>query len=183
MSEKIAFKAGDLLYHPVHGLCRIREIVKQNGSSKGEASYYALVPKLVSKMGVRFLVATNAVEESGFHSPLVPKEAKEILDYLKEGEETVDAMSGNQNKGARAFAQSDGAWAFAKAILVSSRDKQEDKKQRTYQLVERAAKGLVHELAFVLEITAKQAAEKVKKSLGHGVRVNPSVLAILAHIS
>ena len=38
---------GDLLYHAVHGVCRVKEIIKQKQAGK-EVIYYSLVPKVAS---------------------------------------------------------------------------------------------------------------------------------------
>ena len=173
MLAKTAFKRGDALYHSVHGLCCVKEIVKQNGIGK-EEGYYSLVPKLTNRMGIRFLVSVNDVETSGFHLPISLKEANEILDYLK---------TSNVKASPDSLVQDNGAWAFAKAVLVFSCDKLQDRNQRKRELLDRAAKGLVRELAFVLEISAKQAASKVQRSLEYASSVNPSVLAILKHIN
>ena len=51
LPEKIV--EGDLLYHPVHGLCRVKEIIKQNRSN---SLYYSVVPKLTTQMKVRFVI-------------------------------------------------------------------------------------------------------------------------------
>jgi len=42
MPEKIV--QGDLLYHSVHGLCRVNEVIKQNPANKDVS--YSIVPKL-----------------------------------------------------------------------------------------------------------------------------------------
>ena len=50
-------------------------------------------------------------------------------------------------------------------------------------MLERSAKGLVGELAFVFKSTLKEAATKVQKSLGNTSKINPLVLVALAHAS
>ena len=153
---------GDLLYHSVHGLCRVREIIKEK-----KILYYSLVPKTTSHMKVRFVIAISDIETSGFHLLVSLKEANEILDYFKAGDLTE--------------VQDKQTWALAKAILSFSRDKSEVKDQRKRQALERSANGLVRELALVLEVSVEEAAARVRKSLGRASKINPLVLDALSH--
>ena len=167
MSKKIV--QGDLLYHSVHGLCRVKEIIEQGQSNK-KALYYSLVPKLNTQMKVRFVIAVDDIEISGFHLLVSLKEANEILEYLKTDE--ADPSD---------FDQDNQTWALAKSILSFSHDKSEARDQRKRQILERSANGLVRELAFVLEIPVKESAAKVRKSLQRTSKINPLVLTALEH--
>ena len=158
---------GDLVYHAVHGLCRVDEIAKENHSGR-EVRCYSLVPNTTNRMKVRFVVSVVDIQASGFHAPVSLKEAHEILDYLRAGILTSTTAE-------------DQAWVLAKAILSSSRDNLEFKDARKRQMLERSAKGLVGELAFVLKMTLKEAATNVQKSLGSASQISPMVLAALAH--
>ena len=172
---------GDLLYHAVHGLCRVDEVIKQNQSGK-EVPCYSLVPKAADKMKARFIVRAADMEVSGFHVLVSPKEANRILDYLKAGDK-VTAPSGVTPKTVSSFAEQHQTWGLAQAILSFSHDKFEAKDQRKRQMLERSAKGLVGELAFVFKTTLKETAARVQKSLGNASKINPSVLVALAHAS
>ena len=161
------FSQGDLLYHEVHGLCRVDEIESENHSGK-KVRYYSLVPKVANKMKVRFVVSTVDIGASGFHAPVTLKEAHQILDYLKAGVLT-------------AIPDKAQTWVLAKAILSSSHDRPEFKDARKRQMLERSAKGLVGELAFVLKMTLKEMADSIQKSLGNVSQISPAVLTALAH--
>ena len=168
---------GDLFYHSVHGLCRVDEISKQKQSGK-QTIYYALVPKVASQMKTRFVIAAGDMEISGFHTLISPREANKILDYLKVGDKKTappvmtfkTPSSAEQNK----------AWSLARAILSFSHEKFEGQDQRKRQMLERSAKGLVGELAFVFKITLKETASRIQKSLGNASKINPSVLMALS---
>ena len=175
---KSKFKKGDLLYHPTHGLCRLERIVNRKEGGK-ETQFYSLVPKIGTQMKVRFLIDAEQVETSGFHSPISSAEANKILDYLKASNVTASTSAEDQNKTFTSFAQSKEAWTFAKAVLFFSHDKSEVREQRKRQMLDRAVKGLVGELSVVLDITAKEAVSKVRKSLERTLKINPSVLVVL----
>ena len=158
---------GDLLYHAVHGLCRIDDIAKENHSGK-EVLCYSLVPSVANRMKVRFVVSVADIQASGFHAPVSLKEAHEILEYLRAG---VLAAATSEDQ----------AWVLAKAILGSSREHLEFRDARKRQMLERSAKGLVGELAFVHKTTLKEMAASVQKSLGNASQISPMVLAALAN--
>ncbi len=145
--------AGDLLYHPVHGLCRIRETSHREDSG-GKTLVYSLVPKITSRMKVQFVIQASDIDASGFHSLMSAREAGEILDYLKAGDSSEE--------------QTRQAWVLARAILSFSTEKFAARDQRKRQQLEYSAKGLVGELAFVLRVEPREAAEMIQKSLGEG---------------
>lgn len=157
---------GSLLYHEVHGLCRVDRLIKQNQSGK-EVLSYSLLPKIASKMKVRFVIAASDVETSGFHSLVSIKEANQILDYLK----TKNATLVTENK----------TWGLAQTILSFSHDEFAAKDQRKRQILERSAKGLVGELAFVLKWTTKETAEKLLKNLETASKINASIRVALTN--
>ena len=177
MTEKIS--QGELLYHPVHGLCRVKGIIRQSELSK-EGLYYSLVPRLSNQMKVRFVVAIDEIEISGFHLPVTLKEANEILEYLKTGRATGNRLSAEPDEPSPLI-QDTQTWALARAIFSFSHDRPEAKDQRKRQMLDRSAKGLVRELAFVLGITVKETVAKVRRNLESTSKINRPVLAALAH--
>lgn len=172
---------GDLLYHAVHGVCRVDRINKQKQSGK-EVLTYSLVPKAANQMKVRYVIAATDMGISGFHLFVSVREANKILEYLKAGD--IEAVpSGVDPKAVPSSASQNQTWGLAQGILSFSHDKFEAKDQRKRQMLERSAKGLVGELAFVFKSTMKEAAVRVRKNLAHTSKINPSVLVALAHAS
>jgi hypothetical protein len=163
---------GDLLFHSVHGLCRVERVTPPSSSDRGGPSY-SLVPKIAAKMKSRFVISASDMEVSGFHGLVSPKEANKILRYLKVGNgksrTESDASSTPQVH----------AWDLAQGLLTFAHDKFEAKDQRKRQALERSAKGLVGELACVFKLTLKKTSDRIQKNLGRGSRINPSVLSAL----
>lgn len=165
---------GNLLYHPVHGLCRIDQVIQESTAGKKNTSY-ALVPKISQKMKTRFIIPNTDIKVSGFHSLVSVKEADEILAYLKAGKS--DAIpAGVAIETVAAFAQPNQTWSLAKTILSFPADKVQGRDQRKRQVLEQSIKGLIGELALVFAITLKEAADKILKSLGNPAKINPVVL-------
>src|SRR3989338_3801133 len=136
---------GDLLYHAVHGMCRVVEVDKQKLLGK-QVLYYSLVPKAASQMKSRFIIEATGMEASGFHALVSLKEANKILGYLKTRGKTTSLPAAN-SKATSFIAGQNQAWGFAGVIRSFSREKFEGKDQRKRQLLERSARGLVGELA------------------------------------
>lgn len=166
--EKIA--NGDLLYHPIHGLCRVERVTR----SVPQGMSYSLVPKVATKMKARFVISAEDLAVSGFHKLVSPKEAHKILSYLKSG-----ASKKHPETGTSPHLQ-DQAWGLARALQTFAYDKFEAKDQRKRQALERSAKGLVGELSYVFKLTLKKTAARILKNLGPTSRINPSVLSALA---
>ncbi len=174
---------GDLLYHAVHGLCRLDKIIKQSQSGK-EVLSYSLVPKMASEMKIRFVIAVAGLKASGFHALVSLKEANKILVYLKAGK--IAAISSDvdpKEAVSYSFAAQSQAWDLAQALLSFSRENFEAQDQKKRQRLDRSAKGLVGELAFVFKIPLKETAARIQKSLGSASKINPLVLVALAHSS
>ncbi len=174
-----SFATGDLLFHPVHGLCRIDRINSHQEAGKPVLSY-SLVPKAMGRMKSRFVISAADVEISGFHEVVSRKEANKILAFLKKGKSDLNPSSG-RDKFEGVFPENYDAWSLARAILFFSRDKFDAKDQRKRQQLERSARGLVGELAVVFRSSLKDTAEKIQKSLGNRSKINPLVLVALAH--
>lgn len=170
LKETIA--QGDLLYHSVHGLCRVDDIAKESQSGK-EVLRYSLVPKIATKMKVRFVIAHSDMKASGFHGLILPKEADEVLKYLAAG----------NIKAAPTASPAHQVWELAAAILSFSGETMEVKDQRKRQMLERSVKGLVRELSLVFKMTLKDTAALVRKNLGSAPKINQSVLLALTRAS
>jgi len=168
---------GDLLYHPVHGLCRVADVTQDDASGKDE-TYYALVPKLRTHMKIRFVISSSDLATSGFHMLVSPKEANKIMDYFKAGELEKTPIEG-RDPAVASYATVTETWALARELLASCCEKWESRDQRRRQRVERSAKGLVEELAYVFGESKEETAHKLKKNLGQGTKINPAVLAAL----
>ncbi|OGX11987.1 MAG: hypothetical protein A2351_07730 [Omnitrophica bacterium RIFOXYB12_FULL_50_7] len=173
LMKKEKISNGDLLYHPIHGLCRVERVTPPSLYDRGGPSY-SLVPKIATRMKSRFVISAADLEVSGFHGLVTPKEANKILHYLKagngKGHPGTDSSSNPQDQ----------TWDLARALQTFAYDKFEAKDQRKRQALERSAKGLVGELSCVFKITLKKTADRVLKNLGHASRINPSVLSALA---
>ena len=168
---------GELLFHVVHGLCRVDRVNREKRAGK-EVFVYELVPKVPNRMRMRFVIAAEDLEVSGFHSLVSAKDMEKILNYLKAGDlEAVPEGVGLRDEAS--FVQESQPWGLAQAILSLSRDNQKLKDQRKLQMLERSAKGLVGEMSCVLSVPLKKSAEMIKKSLGNPSKVNPQVLAAL----
>ncbi|MBI3313910.1 MAG: hypothetical protein HYZ83_06720 [Candidatus Omnitrophica bacterium] len=154
----------DLLFHSVHGLCRVSAVV-QSGQSK-ETSY-ALLPVLINRAKVRFVVPESSLESSGFSKLISSREADAILDYFKTGKKADSKCSQ--------------AWEQAVWIWSESYNKDSLKDARKRQKLERSVRGLSGELAYVLKMTVKEIAEKIRKNLGPVSQINPLVLTVLAN--
>ena len=179
MPLKIA--EGDLLYHAVHGLCRVSDVRKQKESGK-EVLSYALVPKVSNQMKLRYVISANELEASGFHVLISVKEANEILEYLKRSH-IAAPQAEYDPKAPRSFAENNQTWALARSILACALDANEAKEQRKRQTLERSARGLAHELAFVLGITVRETVLKLRRSLESTSKLNPLVLTALENAS
>ena len=168
---------GSLLYHAVHGLCRVNRLIKQDHSGE-EVLCYSLEPKNANKMRVRFLIPVSDMDASGFHKLVSEKEANEILDYLKDGD---DSDTNDEPEAASSLAEGHRAWGLARKVRLFSTQSLELRDQRKRQMLERSMKGLVGELAIVFDISCREAAEKVGKSLGKSSKTNPWLVTALAH--
>lgn len=170
--KKEKIENGHLLYHPIHGLCRVERVTRPTPPNPGGLSY-SLVPKVATKMKARFVISAADLEVSGFHGLVSPKEANKILNYLKAGNgkdlPETNSQEDLQNK----------AWGMARTLQTFAYDKFEAKDQRKRQALERSAKGLVGELSCVFKTSLKKTADKVLKNLGTS-RINPLVLSAVA---
>lgn len=170
---------GDLLYHAVHGVCRVDKIIKQTQSGKGVLSY-SLVPNIANAMKIRFIITVAGLKASGFHALVSLQEAKKILKYLQAGNGAAIPSHVAPKTVFTPFAEQNQTWDLAQTLRFLSHDTFAAQDQKKRQMLERSAKGLVGELAFVFKITFKETAARIQKSLGRPSKINPPVLAALA---
>lgn len=170
--KKKKINQGDLLYHAVHGLCRVADV--EEGDTAGE-TYYALVPKLRKTLSVRYVMSSADIENSGFHKLISVKEANKILEYFKAGVPEANA----KDRVPGTFAVETQTWALAKEILLGCHEEWQSKDQRRRQKMERSARGLVEELAFVLGESKEEVAAKVKKNLGSSSKLHAAIAVAL----
>ena len=176
MNKKKTISTGTLLYHSVHGLCRVDRVMNEREGGK-DVLKCVLVPKIASKMKVRYVMPVADLENSGFHEPVSVKGANEILDYLKVGDvsEHAEAITDVLTS----FPTDYSLRTFAKTIRALSKNGLEIKDQRKRQMLERSAKGLVGELSWTLQMPLKETVQKVCKSLGGRAKMNAVVLTAL----
>ena len=181
MTKKLAYQRGHLLYHSSHGPCRVRDIIKQTQSGKDQY-YYSLESKQPRFRRARFLIDSNQVETSGFHPAISPKEANQILNYLKTSDPNDRELGSQQPKVILRLIEENAPWAFGRVVLIFSREKDGKGAKGKREMLGRAAKGLVRELSFALEIPEEEALVKMKKSLKHNTKVNSWVLDTISSV-
>jgi RNA polymerase-interacting CarD/CdnL/TRCF family regulator len=165
MSVKEKIIKADLLFHSVHGLCRVAAVTRPPVSPEVT---YTLVPVAITHARVRFTVPLNSLESSGFNKLITPKQANAILEYFKTGQKKESAGGS--------------AWLLAMMIWTESCSKESVKDVRKRQRLERSVNGLAEELALVLKTTAFDIAEKMQTNLAALTTINPLVLSALASI-
>ncbi len=161
---------GSLLFHAVHGLCCVKQLIKNKENGKNTISY-SLEPKNANKTRVRFVISESTIEASGFHSLVSTSQANGILRYLKNGDSSKTTAPAEHE-----------ASRFAKEILSFSYENKDAKDQRSRQRVERSVSGLVGELAIVLKTDLREAAALVRESLGSPSKINPLILTALTNV-
>ena len=175
MTKKLAYSRGCLLYHSSHGPCRVKDIVKQTQSGKDQY-YYSLESKQPRFKGAKFLIDSNQVETSGFHPAISPKEANQILDYLRTTKPEDRLLGKEQPKIILSLIEKNAPWAFARVVSIFSHENDGKGAKGKREMLLRAAKGLIFELDFALEIPEEEGLLRMKKSLKRSNKVNPWVL-------
>ncbi len=162
--KKATYKKGNRLFHSTHGSCQIKEVITQTSAGKSQ-SYYSLESKQTRFKGVRFLVDVHQVETSGFHPLLTVKEANKIVDYLKTANAKDAQLGVEQPKKILSLIQENNPWSFARVVLIFAREKDGKDAKGRREMLTRAARGLIHELSFSLEVLEEEAVPIIKKSL------------------
>ena len=181
MTKKLAYQRGSLLYHSSHGPCRVVDVIKQTQSVK-DKYYYSLESKQPRFRGARFLIDTDQVETSGFHPAISPKEANRILSYLNTSDPEDRQLGDKQPKVILGLIQENAPWSFARVIQIFSRERDGKGAKGKREMLGRAARGLVLELSFALEIPEEEALVKMRKSLQRSAKVNSWALETLSSI-
>ncbi len=182
MKVEAGLRPGDVLYHAEHGPCLIRRIQSAEGLPGGGLCYH-LVPQAKSANGSHFFVPVDSTEESGFHLPYSIAEGNKILAYLKKARNAPSASSSEKGRLISELVRENTLWSFARLLVIYSREEQGMRAQGKYRVVVRAARGLIRELAYIFDVSAKSAAAKIYKNLKKGRKPNGWVLEALNHIS
>jgi len=169
IQEKIAFEAGDKLYHSRHGLCLIKEITRQNMLGRDDLCY-CLEPLKEQYAKPRFFVSVDRVQEAGFHTPISKAEAMEILAFLKKGDEAGRTQKEERAAQIRHLAKENTPGALAKVLLILSEVAGSDVSYEERKILRRAAEGLSQEFSFILKISSRQASSLLRKSLRYSQR-------------
>jgi RNA polymerase-interacting CarD/CdnL/TRCF family regulator len=181
MAKAKKMKVGDWLYHPIHGVVRIQRITNEKRDAETVVRY-TLIPQVETSMKVQYVISAEEVESSGFHAVISKKEAQKILDYLKEGElaETPRALDFSQKI---PLVEQNEPWTLVKILLCCVCAQPDARERRTRQELERAAKGLVQELAFVFKTTTEETILMVREAIETKQEINPVVEHALVQIA
>ncbi len=178
------FKKGELLFHSVHGLCLVKEIVAGQGMGE-EGPCYRIEPKRTYpfQSGQSFFISLNHVADSGFHVPMKAAEAEHILDYLREGVPRPDYEILQAEAGGRHLVHMSTPLEFATAILTILARKECEYGRQDRQIFKRSAEGLTREIAFALHIPMMEAGIRIRKSLAHTAKIAPWMKSIFERLA
>ena len=171
-------KKGQLLFHPSHGVCRIRGIVSRPELAMDGLCYW-IEPKKRGRSTVCFFITTSRLPESGFHIPASGKKASEVVDYLKNGEKQKRLMGMERVETLRALAKKNTALDYAKALHMIIDHPEQEVNREMRQLFKYYLEGLVRELSFSLELTVSLAAALVKASLQERTKLEEWILKVI----
>ena len=157
MTKKIL--KDELLFHSVHGLCRVAGITRDS---------YSLRPVVQSRSNARFTVPGDLLESSGFNRMVSVKEADEILEYFKTGEKRKSAEGT--------------AWTMAVALRAEARSKEVSKDKRKSQQLAQLVRSLANELAIVQQSNLQDTLLKMREKFEPVSKINPLVLATLTNV-
>jgi len=173
-----SYKKGQLLFHPSHGICRIRGIVRRPELTTDGLCYW-IEPKGKGRSTVCFFITRGRLAESGFHIPASEKKASEIVDYLKKGEKQKRLMGIERVETLRALAKKNNALVYARVLhmIIDHQDQKVGREMR--QFFKYYFEGLVRELSFSLRLTVSQASTLVKASLQERTKLEEWILKII----
>lgn len=155
----------ELLFHSIHGLCRVAEVTK---AAPSEQASCFLRPVSQTRSKARFTVPLDLLESSGFNKIVSAKDAAEILEYFKTGDKKKSA-EGN-------------AWTMAVTLRTEARSKEVLKDKRKAQQLNLLVKSLTNELSIVLESHVTETRAKIQENLSPASKINPSILTALANV-
>ncbi len=163
MFKKI--RKNDLMFHSVHGLCRVAETPVVGGTAEKN---YSFVPVFRSRSKARFTVSSEFIATAGFNKLVSAKEAAEILIYFKTGEKKASALTE--------------VWELATLLREEAFSKESLRDKRKAQKVNHSAKRLSNELAIVLQSTVRETADNIKENLEAVAKVSPMVCVALENV-
>lgn len=182
LSEKVEFKEGMLLFHPAYGPFVVKGISKRPELG-GDGLCYWLEPDRRQRLGTRFFIAVNRIQEAGFHPPVSEGEAEKLLEYLRNGDELKSGNSKERIKEICSLLQENTPWAFTRILFILSHANANEQSREEREALQRSVQGLTAELAYILKIPIKSAALKIRKSLGFSAHANPRVREALERVS
>jgi RNA polymerase-interacting CarD/CdnL/TRCF family regulator len=156
------------------------DVVKQIQSGKDQY-YYSLESRQARFKGAKFVIDVDQVETSGFHPVICSKEANRILAYLKTKDPKDKVLGSEQPKIVLGLIEKNTPWTFAKVVLIFSHEKDGKVAKGKREMFCRAARGLVSELSYALEVPEEEALLRVKKCL-QSAKANVWVYDVLASL-
>lgn len=161
--KEITYGEGQLLYHPVHGLCAVKAIVNRPELSEGAC--YWIEPRGSRGDQVRFFIAVEHIHEAGFHVPVSRKDAEEILAYFRSGGESATISREEYGAKLQGLLRQNTAWAFAKVLSILSHSPVRERSHEERKMLQRSVDGLVKEFAFVLEMSLAEASSLIRNNI------------------
>jgi len=169
--NRINFSVGDILFHPLHGLCEIKAVVDEE--FLGQRSLcYLIEPKRHERSNTRFLIALEQILEAGFHLPISIEEVQKILKYLKSADTGSTLNVEKAVEIVHILAKENTPWAFAKIIHLLAFGVNHVCSRQEREILKHAVQGLTREMALVLKLSASQASSLIRKSLGPSLHSN-----------
>ena len=170
-TKGLPFQRGDVLFHPIHGLCVVKGIVGKPSGLEGLS--YWIEPVRPGKHLLRYFVGVHQAIQSGFHRPISKKEIEGIFDSFRRGKaEPENSPNETFSFQLRTMAQGNTAQAFAKVLLLAV-SRRLDCDRGESKIVKHAAEALAQEIAIVSKITVKKAFSTIRKHLRSHLAVHP----------
>jgi len=114
----------DLMFHGVHGLCRVTDIREDDGDRT-----FTLMPVVRPSGKVTFNIPESSLEASGFEKFITAEEGRVILDFLENGEGGEDESNDSH------------AWQSARMLRGAARAEALAPNARERQRLDRCIRG------------------------------------------